>query len=63
MQTVETRPMNRQEDRCDKCRAQAFVMAEKGPMALLFCGHHGKQYKQSLELQGWGLLDFTDEIG
>jgi hypothetical protein len=49
METVMERPLKR--------------TAEKGSMALLFCGHHGKQYSQSLELQGWTMLDFTDEIG
>ncbi|ASR77450.1 hypothetical protein SEA_PARADIDDLES_222 [Streptomyces phage Paradiddles] len=63
MEAVMERPLRKTEDRCDRCNAQAFVIAEKGDMALLFCGHHGKQYKQALEMQGWGLLDFTDEIG
>ncbi|WXW92697.1 hypothetical protein SEA_ENYGMA_249 [Streptomyces phage Enygma] len=63
MQTVVERPLRKTEDRCDKCSAQAFVIAEKEDYVLLFCGHHGKQYKQSLEVKGWSLLDFTDEIG
>lgn len=62
MQAVADKPLRRTEDRCDRCNAQAFVIAEKGPQALLFCGHHGNQYKQTLEVQGWTMLDFTDEI-
>jgi hypothetical protein len=63
MQTIEiSRPLKKQEDRCDKCRAEAYVIAEKAHMTLLFCGHHGRQYQAPLELQGWSLLDFTDEI-
>lgn len=62
MQTLEAKTLTKQ-DRCDKCNAQAFVVAEKNEMYLLFCGHHGNQYKESLEGHGWSLLDFTDEIG
>ncbi len=62
MQAVMERPLKKQEDRCDKCRAEAFFIAEKKTMNLLFCGHHGRQYSKSLEQQGWSLLDFTDEI-
>jgi hypothetical protein len=63
MEAVMERPLRKTEDRCDKCSVQAFMIAEKGTMTLLFCGHHGKQYSQTLELRGWSMLDFTDEIG
>ena len=62
MEAVMERPLKRTDDRCDRCNAQAFMIAEKGEQALLFCGHHGKQYSQTLEQQGWTMLDFTDEI-
>lgn len=55
-------PLRKQEDRCDKCGAEAYMIAEKGLMNLLFCGHHGKKFSLPLELQGWTVLDFTDEI-
>lgn len=56
-------PLRRQEDRCDKCNAEAFMLAEKRHYVLLFCGHHGREYRPFLELDGWAVLDFTDEIG
>jgi hypothetical protein len=61
MQTMELRAVDKY-SRCDRCNAQGFVVAEKGPMALVFCNHHGRQYKQSLEVQGWVLLDQPDEV-
>jgi len=63
MEAVMERPLRKTEDRCDRCNAEAFIIAEKHLRALLFCGHHGRQYRQALEQQGWELLDFTDEIG
>lgn len=63
MQAVkQVNPLRKQEDRCDKCGAEAYVIAEKEQMNLLFCGHHGKKFSLALELQGWSVLDFTDEI-
>lgn len=56
-------PLRRQEDRCDKCRAEAFMLAQKADSVLLFCGHHGREYRTNLEFDGWEVLDFTDEIG
>lgn len=50
-------------DRCDRCRAEAFVIAEKKELTLLFCGHHGREYRTVLEALDWTILDFTDEIG
>jgi hypothetical protein len=38
------------------------MIAEKGTLTLLFCGHHGRKFQLALELQGWSILDFTDEI-
>lgn len=55
-------PLRKQDDRCDKCGAEAYMIAEKGKLTLLFCGHHGHKYELTLELRGWSILDFTDEI-
>lgn len=40
-------------DRCDACGYQAAVLATKDGRRLLFCGHHGHQYRAALEAAGW----------
>jgi hypothetical protein len=36
-------------DRCDRCGAQAYVLAElPNGSALLFCGHHWNAHEQAL---------------
>ena len=37
------------DDRCDRCRAQAFVRAVLAAGELLFCGHHGRENAKALE--------------
>ena len=49
-------------DRCDRCGAQAFIQAIKGGQDLLFCGHHGKFYRQALEDQRFIVLDSTHKL-
>lgn len=49
-------------DRCDRCRAQAFVRARKGDSILLFCGHHGRNHETALIIQGWDVEDFRHLI-
>lgn len=39
-------------DRCDRCGAQAHMVALMVGGILLFCGHHGKQYRAGLEAAG-----------
>jgi hypothetical protein len=52
-----------QMDRCDSCRAQAFMRATKGGRAdLLFCGHHGRRHQASLIAQGFIVDDQTHRI-
>ncbi|MGH3341896.1 MAG: DUF7455 domain-containing protein [Carbonactinosporaceae bacterium] len=44
-----TKPLTAR-DRCDRCGAQAYlrvVLVSGGE--LLFCAHHGKQYRENLE--------------
>lgn len=48
--------------RCDRCAAQAFVVASKDELLLLFCGHHGRRYEPILVGQGWNLDDRTHLI-
>lgn len=41
-------------DRCDGCRAQAVLRAEKiGKAELLFCGHHAAEHHERLVAEGW----------
>jgi hypothetical protein len=39
-------------DRCDRCGAQAYVLAElEGGSTLLFCGHHWSTHEAALAPQ------------
>ena len=35
-------------DRCDSCGAQAYVRVTMASGELLFCAHHGAQFKEKL---------------
>jgi hypothetical protein len=48
---------NRLTDRCDSCRAQAFVRVEKNKLDLLFCAHHYNEHSTILHATGWNLSD------
>jgi hypothetical protein len=45
-------------DRCDSCGAQAYVRATMSTGELLFCAHHGAQFKEKLSATA---LDWHDE--
>ena len=45
-------------DRCDSCGAQAYVRATMASGELLFCAHHGAQFKEKLSLTA---LEWHDE--
>jgi hypothetical protein len=49
-------------DRCDYCGAQAFFLAMKAELDLLFCGHHGRQHLDALIFQGWDVADETEAL-
>ena len=53
-------------DRCDRCRAQAFIVAHKKidgvDRVLLFCGHHGRQFLPQLGISGWAIQDEFSKI-
>ena len=36
-------------DRCDSCGAQAYVRATLASGELLFCAHHGAEFKEKLQ--------------
>lgn len=50
-------------DRCDRCGAQALVLAENDASShsdLLFCAHHAREYKDKLRKDGYRLT--ADEV-
>jgi len=53
-------------DRCDKCIAQAFMVAHKNiggkNETLLFCGHHGRELLPILAINGWSIQDELSRI-
>lgn len=50
------------EDRCDRCSAAAKVVATLLSGELLFCGHHAREFKQSLQLKSIELHDPFSEL-
>lgn len=45
-------------DRCDRCGAQAYSVAQQeGFSDLLFCLHHRKEFYNPLLDQGWAVVD------
>lgn len=55
--------LNRMNDRCDACGAQAFTEVGNGQGRLLMCGHHFRKHELQLMAQGWVLLaDERDTI-
>ena len=46
-------------DRCDRCGAQAFFLAEGMEGTLLFCGHHFK--KSEKQIRSWAIR-IVDEL-
>lgn len=48
-------------DRCDKCQAEAWMLAEKDGLDLLFCNHHGKKNVPQLTEQGFRIEMRTKE--
>jgi len=44
-------------DRCDKCSAQARVIATFLNGELMFCGHHAREVKASLQAKAASVYD------
>jgi ribosomal protein L37E len=50
-------------DRCDRCGAQAYVVAVLNQGAdLLFCGHHARQYEDKLREVAVAIHDESDRL-
>lgn len=47
-------------DRCDRCLAQAYHVANKGEFELYFCNHHYHENEDALLITGW---EVTSDIG
>lgn len=39
--------------RCDRCGAQAYALAQRDNLELMFCAHHASKNIASLEDDGW----------
>lgn len=61
-ETIEARTLSRTLDRCDRCGAQAYHLAQKGATELLFCNHHGVAFKAKLIEQGFGISDQSKSL-
>ncbi|WP_433673810.1 DUF7455 domain-containing protein [Microbacterium gorillae] len=49
-------------DRCDRCRAQAYIAATVNGTELLYCAHHGREYEQVLRAASTRWHDETDRL-
>ena len=45
------------QDRCDSCKAQAFVMVKLLSGQLMFCGHHYIKNQDKLNNQSYEIVD------
>jgi hypothetical protein len=43
-------------DRCDRCGAQAYYVAEKNDQDIMFCAHHAKEHGPALMAQDWKIV-------
>ena len=49
-------------DRCDRCAAQAFVLATGVSGDLLFCGHHYNKYEYAITQWAYKIVNELDTI-
>ena len=49
-------------DRCDKCSAAAKVIATFINGELMFCGHHARYVRTSLQLKAVSIFDPENEL-
>lgn len=49
-------------DRCDRCNAQAFVLARGIQGELLFCNHHYNKSKDSIDSWAFEVINELDTI-
>lgn len=44
-------------DRCDRCGAQAFIIAKMVNGNLFFCGHHYQKHQKTLDKSAFEIID------
>jgi hypothetical protein len=49
-------------DRCDRCGAQAFILATGVSGELMFCGHHYHKYEYAITQWAYKIIDELDTI-
>jgi hypothetical protein len=49
-------------DRCDRCGAQAFVLAKVLETDLFFCGHHFHEHESKIREVAASVVDERDRI-
>jgi hypothetical protein len=49
-------------DRCDRCRAEAFVLVIVSGVDLYFCGHHFRRHETRLRAIATAVYDDRDWI-
>jgi hypothetical protein len=49
-------------DRCDRCAAQAFVLAKGIQGELMFCGHHYNKFKESIDSWAFEVVNEIEYI-
>lgn len=49
-------------DRCDRCGAQAFVLAKGINGELYFCGHHYNKFKDGINSWSFEIINEIDSI-
>lgn len=49
-------------DRCDRCSAQAFILAQGVSGILLFCGHHYHKYEYAITQWAYKIVNELDTI-
>lgn len=59
---LDSRPLIRYHDRCDRCGVEGMVLATLGDLELIFCGHHGREKAILLMAQGFTVDDQSDRI-
>lgn len=47
------------QDRCDSCRAQAYVATTVYGTEMLWCSHHWHKYEEKIVLVATRIRDFT----
>jgi hypothetical protein len=50
------------QDRCDSCKAQAFVLVKLVSGELIFCGHHFNKYELNLRESAYEIVDEREYI-